>query len=137
MVSGILLMKYSLLSECINSSNPTAQKMKLCIKEFFRKCDQTRRTLWMYSYLLKKSLMKILVFCAVSTSCMVLSLFQWSTGGHQFCERHYLSFKTLIAAVYYLTWTVVDSKKSAEYYAYLKKKVAALLFWRCLFILEN
>ena len=40
----------------------TAQKMKFSIKDFFSKCDQIRRKLQIWSYLLKKSLMKILFF---------------------------------------------------------------------------
>ena len=42
----------------------TAQKMKFFIKDFFSKCDKIRRKHW--SHLLKKSLMKNFIFCAVS-----------------------------------------------------------------------
>ena len=49
----------------------TAQKMKFSIKDFFRKCEQIRRKLRIWSNLLKKPLMKKLIFCAV----MALSLF--------------------------------------------------------------
>ena len=41
------------------------QKMKFSIKDFFSKCDQVRRKLRISSHLLKKSLMEILIFCAV------------------------------------------------------------------------
>ena len=41
--------------------------MKFSIKGFFSKCDQIRRKLRIWSYLLKKSLMKNFIFCAVST----------------------------------------------------------------------
>ena len=44
----------------------TAQKMKFSIKDFFRKCDQIRRKLRIWSPLLKKSLMENFIFCAVS-----------------------------------------------------------------------
>ena len=43
----------------------TAQKMKFSIKDFFSKCDQIGSFLWIWSHLLKKSLMKNLIFCAV------------------------------------------------------------------------
>ena len=43
----------------------TAQKMKFYIKDFFSKCDQIRRKLWIWSHLLKKSLIESLIFCAV------------------------------------------------------------------------
>ena len=46
-------------------SYTTAQRMKFAIKDFVRKCDQIRRKLQIWSYLLKKSLMKNFIFCAV------------------------------------------------------------------------
>ena len=51
----------------------TAQKMKFSIKDFFSKCDQIRRFLWIWSYLLKKYLMENFIFCAVKTalSCKI------------------------------------------------------------------
>ena len=39
--------------------------MKFSIKDFFSKCDQIRRKLQIWSHLLKKSLMKNFIFCAV------------------------------------------------------------------------
>ena len=39
--------------------------MKFSIKDFFSKCDQIRRKLWIWSHLLKKSLMENFIFCAV------------------------------------------------------------------------
>ena len=39
--------------------------MKLLIKDFFSKCDQIRRSLAIWSHLLKKSLMENFIFCAV------------------------------------------------------------------------
>ena len=41
------------------------QKMKLSITDFFSKCDQIRSFLRIWSHLLKKSLMKNFIFCAV------------------------------------------------------------------------
>ena len=43
----------------------TAQKMKFSIKDFFSKCDQTRRKLRIWSHLLKKSLIENFIFYAV------------------------------------------------------------------------
>ena len=43
----------------------TAQKIKICIKDFLSKCDQIRRELRIWSHLLKKSLMENFIFCAV------------------------------------------------------------------------
>ena len=42
--------------------------MKFSVKNFFSKCDQIRRKLQIWSHLLKKSLMKNFIFCAVSKS---------------------------------------------------------------------
>ena len=44
----------------------TAQKMKFPIKNFFSKYDQIRSFLWIWSHLLKKSLMENFIFCVVS-----------------------------------------------------------------------
>ena len=43
----------------------TAQKMTFSIKDFFSKCAQIGRKLWIWSHVLKKSLMKNFIFCAV------------------------------------------------------------------------
>ena len=42
-----------------------AQKIKFFIQDFFSKCDQICRKLWIWLHLLKKSLMKNLIFSAV------------------------------------------------------------------------
>ena len=39
--------------------------MKFSITGFFRKCDQIRRKLWIWSHLLEKSLMENFIFCVV------------------------------------------------------------------------
>ena len=44
----------------------TVQKMQLSIKNFFSKSDQIRSFLRIWSHLLKKSLMKNFIFCAVN-----------------------------------------------------------------------
>ena len=54
------------------SLNPTAQKIKFSIKDFFSKCDQVRSKLRIWSHLLKKSLMQNLIFCAVSPAIDVI-----------------------------------------------------------------
>ena len=46
----------------------THKKMKFPIKDFFSKCDQIRSKLRIWSHLLRNSLMKNLIFCAVQTS---------------------------------------------------------------------
>ena len=45
----------------------TSQKMKFSIKYFFSKCDQICRKLWVWSHLLKKSLMENFIFCAIAS----------------------------------------------------------------------
>ena len=55
------------MQECKNNDMAfgTAQKMKFFIKDFFSKCDQIRRKLWIWSHIIKKSLMEDFIFCAV------------------------------------------------------------------------
>ena len=43
-------------------SGDTAQNMKFLIKEFFSKCNQIRRKRWIWSHLLKKSLIENFVY---------------------------------------------------------------------------
>ena len=54
----------------------TAQKMKFSLNDFFSKCDQIRRNLRIWSYLLKKSLMENSIFCAANMS-IFLSIWKW------------------------------------------------------------
>ena len=51
----------------------TAQKMKFSIKDLFSKCDQIHSFLWIWSHLLKKSLMENFIFCAVLQQHMTAS----------------------------------------------------------------
>ena len=57
---SLTITKWSLIWWNIN-----AQKMKLSIKGFFIKCDQSRNFLRIWSHLLKKSLKENSFFCAV------------------------------------------------------------------------
>ena len=47
----------------------TKQKMKFSIKDFFSKCDQIRSPLWIWSHLLKKSLIKNFIFLCSGCIC--------------------------------------------------------------------
>ena len=49
----------------------TAQKMKFSIKVFFSKCDQICSFLWIWSHLMKKSLMKFSFFAQLGTQTLV------------------------------------------------------------------
>ena len=44
----------------------TPQKMKSSIQDIFSECDQIRKKLWVWSDLLKESLIENFVICAVS-----------------------------------------------------------------------
>ena len=66
-------------SESYNSNGKeslldTAQKMKFSIMDFFGKCDQIGRKLWIWSHLLKKSVMENFIFCAVGKEKSGMSL---------------------------------------------------------------
>ena len=60
-----ILLNITYMSEILGLLKSNAQKMKLSIKDFVNKCDQIRRKLRIWSYLLKKSLMKNFIFCVV------------------------------------------------------------------------
>ena len=49
----------------VYETNNTAQKVKFSIKDFFSKCNQICSFRQTRSHLLKKSLMKYFIFCAV------------------------------------------------------------------------
>ena len=51
--------------------------MKFAIKDFFSKCDQIRRKLWIWSHLQKKSLMEKFIFCAVYTEMSFSLRMNW------------------------------------------------------------
>ena len=60
--------------------------MKFSIKEFFSTCDQIRWRLWIWSHLLKKSLMENFIFCVVLAKQIgIYDLSNWIT---------FLNFKT-------------------------------------------
>ena len=54
---------------CKKASSNAAPKMKLSVKDFFNKCDQIRRKLWVWSHLPKKFLMENFILCAVKNKC--------------------------------------------------------------------
>ena len=53
----------------------TARKTKFSIKDFFGKCDQIRRQLWIWLHLLKKSLTESFIFRAVIIATWKLVLY--------------------------------------------------------------
>ena len=59
----------------ITEKENTAEKMKFSVKDFFSKCDQIRRFLRIWSYLLKKSLTENFIFCAVEADEEVNDLY--------------------------------------------------------------
>ena len=63
--SKLIIVIYVARKESYNNVYKTEQKMKFSIKDYFRKCDQTRIFLRIWSHLLKKSYMKNFIFCAV------------------------------------------------------------------------
>ena len=61
MMSAKLMLHHTLME----ISGNTAQNMKFSIKDFFSKRERIRRKLRIWSHLLKESLMKSFIFCAV------------------------------------------------------------------------
>ena len=54
------------------------KKKKFSMKDFFSKCGQIRRKLWIWSHLLKKSLIENFIFCAefysISNICSTVTI---------------------------------------------------------------
>ena len=76
------------------------KKMKFSIKDFFSKCDQIRRKLWIWSHLLKKSLMKNFIFCAVFVG----------ESGRELILCHFLQQNLIIGMYFYLFGTTSRKK---------------------------
>ena len=64
------------------ATSSTAHKMQFTIKDFISKCDQIRRKLRIWSYLLKKSLMENCIFvqCSLKTTNISLNTAFWQTS---------------------------------------------------------
>ena len=71
----ILLKSPSYLYRCI-----TEQKMKFSIKDFFSKCDEIRRKLWIWLHLRKKSSMENFILCAVYRHGLIIWSKPYSTS---------------------------------------------------------
>ena len=76
--------------------------MKFFIKGFFRKCDQIRSFLRIWSHLLKKSLMKNLIFVqrlktlgSINCSCLIR-------------KNHLCLMDNFIVVVFFITASIVD-----------------------------
>ena len=54
----------------------TAQKMKFSIKDLFSKCNQIRSFPWIWSHLLKKSLMENFIFCELAINPLMYQPFK-------------------------------------------------------------
>ena len=71
--SGVFIVNFDHISHpflpflllTLNKWMSLQKKKKFSIKDFFGKCDQIRSFLRIWLHLLKKSLMKIFIFCAV------------------------------------------------------------------------
>ena len=78
------LRKLFLYMSVIISEISTAQKMEFSIKDFFSKCNQIRSFLRIWSHLLKKSLMKNFILCAVKfdqlASCLDQRRYAWNNN---------------------------------------------------------
>ena len=75
-ISGRSMSWILVMQICNMQIVPTGQRMKFSIKDFFSKCDQNRRKLWIWSNLLKKSLMENFIFCTVSVFPTGINLFK-------------------------------------------------------------
>ena len=72
------------------SDVPLHKKMNISIKDFFSKCDQIRRKLRIWSYILKKFLMENFIFCTVffgSNEIMIVGKLRVNLLDYNFFEN--------------------------------------------------
>ena len=106
----------------------TAQKMKFSIKDFFNKCDQIRRKLRIWSPLLKKSLMKNLIFRAVYDSC-----FRWIQYKTKHCVKS-VTYSVIIYSV--ISVFSLNARKYWPESFHIQTRsiyiqIPVLIFWSC------
>ena len=77
LMTSLTINNHSKLEQC--NLHALYKKIKFPIKDFFSKCDHIRSFLRIWSGLLKKSLIKISIFCTVMT---LLSSSQHRTHGY-------------------------------------------------------
>ena len=100
----------------------TTQKMKFSIKDFYSKCDQIRRNLWIGSHLLKKSLMENFIFvqwlifiqfhCNIKKIYFSLRTF-WCKSKFKVESIKMYLFKKILQSLFY-SW--VQTKKISSTY---------------------
>ena len=79
----------------------TAQKMKFSIKDFFSKYDQILRKLWIWSHLLKKSLMENFIFVQCLFRIHFLKKLKW-----KLYEKWYLLKGVLVLKICSNLWEI-------------------------------
>ena len=79
----------------------TAQKVKFSIKDFFSECDQNRSFLWIWSHLLKKSLMENFIFCAVWSVYYLLIYSVYHLTKRKVCRIPLVCFSQFLGYIYY------------------------------------
>ena len=110
-MSFIKINKCRTYLQLVNATE-NAQKMRFSVKDFFRKCDQIRSYLWIWSHLLKNSLMKNFIFCTVrqeqphhqSKSCDFIYL----KRDYLCANGHLQLFKTNIRGVFRTLSNIYD-----------------------------
>ena len=74
----------------------TVQKMKFSIMDFFSKCDQIRSFLWIWSHVLKISLMENFISCALIHMIGLLSTTMVHTRFNYCCYYFKLAILNLV-----------------------------------------
>ena len=70
--------------------------MKFFTEDFFSKCDQIRRKLWIWPHLLKKSLLENFIFCAVIMLNVSLTKSEQSKGVVTSSLQNYAKMNNII-----------------------------------------
>ena len=111
-----------------NIIDSTVLKMRFSMKDFFSKCDQIRRKLWIWSHLMKKSLMKNFIFCAVLKS-------QYNTTASEYVLQtmHLKQNASYFPANIYLFKVIGNTRKHLLSFNNKDTRIASLMLFWCLY----
>ena len=99
-----------------SKENHCTKKWIFSTKNFFVKSDQIRSFLWIWSHLLKKSLMEKFIFCPVNQKTFTLDIRETSNKLHQTKYWHFvLIFLTNNISYTLLKWLFNTAWKVSKY----------------------
>ena len=93
-----------------------AKKLKFSIKDFFSRCDQIHSFAWIWSHLLKKSLIENFIFCKNSSQLLAINHFCkklhhiWHGSEYTFAVCITIAWLDMVEHNSYLAWFPIIPK---------------------------